>query len=92
MIKKHPIPPGNNSDNCGIENSDIDRELEYLFKKFVKTKTIHALNLNTFSGNTNNNANEWINKFVDYCEIQMILEDNEKILIFSALLNSGAHC
>ena len=35
---------------------------------------------------------QWINKFEDYCEIQKISEDKEKILIFSALLKSGAHC
>ena len=99
IIKKHPLPLGNNSDNCGTENSDTKdimavnkQEMEGLFKKFVKTKTIHALDPNTFSGNTNDNANEWINKFEDYCEIQKISEDKEKILIFSALLKSGAHC
>ena len=40
----------------------------------------------------NENASEWMNKFEDYCEIQKISEDKEKILIFAALLKSGAHC
>ena len=85
--------------NSGVENSDMDmavskQEIEDLFKKFVKTrtKTIYALDPETFSGNTNENASEWMNKFEDYCEIQKISEDKEKILIFAALLKSGAHC
>ena len=65
-----------------------------MFKKFVKTrtKTMYALDPETFSGNTNENASEWMNKFEDYCEIQKISEDKEKILIFAAPLKSGAHC
>ena len=45
IIKKHQLPPGNNSDHCGIENSDNKdimavnkQEIRDLFKKFVKTK------------------------------------------------------
>ncbi len=69
-------------------------DIEGLFKKFVKTKTqtINALDPETFSGNTQENANEWINKFEDYCTIQKITDESEKTLIFAALLKSGAHC
>ena len=86
IIQKHPLPPGNYSESrdseditvdSDVENSDIDMavskpEIEDLFKKFVKTrtKTIYALDPETFSGNTNENASEWMNKFEDYCEIQ----------------------
>ena len=83
-----------NKNNTNTMAEPVTKEqLEIILAKMNRSQShISALNPTTYGGRTNENCTEWLRKFETYTELHKIVDNREKILIFSALLNSGAHC
>ena len=83
------------------QNSDIEHntntmatteEVERLLKQYSRNKhSLSALEPRSFSGSTHDNAANWMTKLENYCKYNHI-ENNEKLILFESLLQSGASC
>ena len=67
-------------------------EVERLLQQYSRNKhSLSDLEPRSFSGSTQDNAANWIQKLENYCKYNHI-KDNEKLILFESLLQSGASC